>query len=157
MQDTQEHRTPATPDPGPGLGDTPRPINTREQGALAWPPVPLGWGEAPEKGAPPQGLRPCSSERLSELYLDLWAREGPSYKITASNCNLEQLWLYSFDIRSGFNLTANKIHFSCQLVLIKISTPKVKVMIAAFAVWFPWDSYQRFSTGKLLGAIKLLT
>ena len=39
---------------------------------------------------------------------------------------------YSFDICSAFNLTANKIHFSCQLVLIRILTPKVIVMIAAF-------------------------
>lgn len=40
---------------------------------------------------------------------------------------------YSFDMCSGFNLTANKIRFSCQLVLIKILTQRVIVMIAAFA------------------------
>lgn len=52
---------------------------------------------------------------------------------------------YSFDICSAFNLTANKIHFSCQLVLIRILTPKVIVMIAAFAARFLWDSYKEYS------------
>lgn len=68
----------------------PRAINSGEQGGWVWP----AW--ASESGALPQGLTvsrilPCSPELLSELYLDLRAREGQSDKITASNCDLEKL------------------------------------------------------------------
>lgn len=68
----------------------PRAINSGEQGAWVWP----AW--AGESGAPLQGLAvsrilPCGPELLSELYLDLRAREGQSDKIIASNCDLEKL------------------------------------------------------------------
>lgn len=59
----------------------------------------LTWGVRPQREALPQDFAQSrishwSPGCLSELYLDLWAREGPSYKITASNCNLEKLWLH---------------------------------------------------------------
>lgn len=94
IQGMQEHCNPVTSDPSPGLGDTPRSVYTGGQVCkLVWP----YWrSEAPEREAPPQdfalsGISPWSPEWLSELYFDLWAREGPSYKIIASNCNLEKL------------------------------------------------------------------
>ena len=68
--------------------------------------------------------------------------------MTTSNCNLEKLRLYSFDICSGFNLTANKIRLRCQLVLIKILTQKVIALIAAFAIGFLWDSYRSLQCWK---------
>ena len=77
--------------------------------------------------------------------------------MTTSNCNLEKLRLYSFDICSGFNLTANKIRLRGQLVLIKILTQKVMALIAAFAVGFLWIHIGVFSAGKVLGSRRLLT
>lgn len=64
---------------------------------------------------------------------------------------------YSFDICFGFNLTANKICFSRQLVLIKILTQKVIVMLLLLLPGFCGIHIGAFSTGKLLGSIKLLT
>lgn len=46
-----------------------------------------GPGQEHSPGLCRERASPWSPQCLSELYLGLW--EGPSYKITASNCHLE--------------------------------------------------------------------
>lgn len=87
-----EQAQPLTPNPSPGLGDTPTSVN---RGAGSHGVALLGELGPRERTTfrafAQSRISPWSPEWLSELYLDLWAREGLSYKIIASNCNPEKL------------------------------------------------------------------